>query len=71
MRQIEDRINDTVKVLLEDYENGRVIDEVKSFDHPDRDVVIDIIYSIRRIIFLARQLCKVFKKMFYRDHTNQ
>ncbi len=51
MKQIEDRINGIVKDLLCDYENGRVIDEVKSFDHPDKDVIVEILYSIRRIIF--------------------
>jgi len=51
MKQIEDRINGIVKNLLCDYENGRVIDEVKSFDHPDKDVIVEILYSIRRIIF--------------------
>ena len=37
MKMIEDRINGLVKTLLDDYESGRVIDEVKSFDHPDKE----------------------------------
>ena len=64
MKQIEDRINGIVKTLLGDYESGRVIDEVKSFDHPDRDVVVDIIYSIRKIIFPG-----YFRNKSYRVYT--
>lgn len=64
MKQIEDRINGIVKTLLGDYENGRVIDEVKSFDHPDKDVVVDIIYSIRKIIFPG-----YFRNKSYRVYT--
>ncbi|MCR4780405.1 MAG: serine acetyltransferase [Ruminiclostridium sp.] len=64
MRQIEDRINGIVKEMLSDFENGRVIDEVKSFDHPDKDVIVDIIYSLRRIIFPG-----YFRNKSYRVYT--
>ena len=64
MKQIEDRINGIVKTLLGDYESGRVIDEVKSFDHPDKDVVVDIINSIRKIIFPG-----YFRNKSYRVYT--
>ena len=64
MDRIEDRINGVVKDLLSDYENGRVIDEVKSFDHPDKEVIVDIIYSIRRIIFPG-----YFRNKSYRVYT--
>ncbi len=63
-QMIEDRINGLVKELLSDYENGRVIDEVKSFDHPDREVIIEIIYSIRRMIFPG-----YFRNRSYRVYT--
>ncbi len=64
MKQIEDRINGLVKEMLSDYENGRVIDEVKSFDHPDKEVIVEIIYSIRRIIFPG-----YFRNRSYRVYT--
>ena len=64
MDRIEDRINVVVRDLLSDYENGRVIDEVKSFDHPDKDVIVEIIYSIRRIIFPG-----YFRNKSYRVYT--
>ena len=64
MKQIEDRINGIVRTLLDDYDNNRVIDEVKSFDHPDREVVVEIIYSIRKIIFPG-----YFRNKSYRVYT--
>ena len=64
MKQIEDRINGVVKELLSDYENGRVIDEVKSFDHPDKDVIVEVIYSLRKIIFPG-----YFRNKSYRVYT--
>ena len=64
MKQIEDRINGIVRTLLDDYDNNRVIDEVKSFDHPDKEVVVEIIYSIRKIIFPG-----YFRNKSYRVYT--
>jgi len=64
MKQIEDRINGVVKDLLCDYGGGRVIDEVKSFDHPDKEVITDIIYSLRKIIFPG-----YFRNKSYRVYT--
>ena len=64
MKELETRINDTVRTLLNDYEQGRVIDEVKSFDHPDKDVVVEILYSIRKIIFPG-----YFRNKSYRVYT--
>ncbi len=64
MKQIEERINDLVRDMLSDYEGGRTIDEVKSFDHPDKEVVIDILFSLRRIIFPG-----YFRNRSYRVYT--
>lgn len=51
MHKLENNINDLMKALLNDYDKGRTIDEVKTFDHPDKEVIIEIIASLRRIIF--------------------
>ncbi len=48
---IEEKINILIKGLLNDYECGRTIDEVKTFDHPDNDVIIEIINSLKKILF--------------------
>lgn len=49
--EIEEKINKLIKKLMCDYECGRTIDEVKTFDHPDEEVVIEIIGSLRKILF--------------------
>ena len=36
---------------MEDYGRGRVIDQMDLFRRPDRDVIIDIIKKLRRIVF--------------------
>ena len=51
MHKLENNINELMKALLNDYDKGRTIDEVKTFDHPDKEVVIEILASLRRIIF--------------------
>ena len=51
MLPIEERIESVVDMILEDYHNGRDIDKVDFQRHPDKDVVIDIIGKLRRIVF--------------------
>ena len=51
MNNIEDNIGSIVNDLLEDYEEGKTIDEIKLFNHPDKEVIIDILASLRKIIF--------------------
>ncbi len=47
----ESQIAAVVDMLTEDYSKGRTIDEIKTFDYPDRAVVIDILEKLRMIIF--------------------
>ncbi len=47
----ESQIAAVVDMLTEDYSKGRTIDEIKTFDYPDRSVVIDILEKLRMIIF--------------------
>lgn len=51
METIEQRIEQVVDTILEDYQNGRDIDKMDLFRHPDKEVVIDIIGKLRRILF--------------------
>ena len=51
MGPIEERIEQVVDSILEDYGRGRVIDQMDLFRRPDRDVIIDIIKKLRRIVF--------------------
>jgi serine O-acetyltransferase len=51
MGPIEERIEQVVDSILDDYGRGRVIDQMDLFRRPDRDVIIDIIKKLRRIVF--------------------
>ena len=48
---IEQRIGQVVDSILEDYRSGRDIDKIEQFHRPDKDVIIDIIEKLRRIVF--------------------
>ena len=51
MQTFEERIEGIVDTIMEDYQGGRYIDKMESFRRPDRDVVVDIIEKLRRILF--------------------
>lgn len=49
--RLEGHITHLVDKIMTDYEQGRDIDAVKDFMHPDKDDIVKIIYQIRNIIF--------------------
>ena len=51
MNSIEESVNDIVGLLLDDYEKRRASEEIKIFNHPDREAIVDILTSLRKIIF--------------------
>ena len=51
MASIEQHIEQVVDSILEDYRHDRDIDRIELSRHPDKDVIIDIIEKLRRIIF--------------------
>ena len=51
MTPIEQQIENVVDSILQDYSNGRDIDKLELYRRPDKDVVIDIIDKLRRIVF--------------------
>ena len=51
MSAFEETIGGIVNELLEDYEAEKGSDEVKIFNHPDKEIIIDIRTSLRKIIF--------------------
>lgn len=51
METFEQKIEAVVDTILEDYRCGRDIDKMESFRRPDKDVVVDIIAKLRRIVF--------------------
>ena len=51
MDTVEKRIESAVDALLEDYRHGRDIDRMELFRHPDKDIIIDIVHKLHRIVF--------------------
>ena len=51
MTQFEQQIEGVVDSILADYRHGRDIDQMDIFRHPDKDVVVELIGKLRRIIF--------------------
>ena len=64
MAEIENRIHDLVDTLMYDYSKGRVIDEMKLFEHPDKETVVDILEKLRKIIYPG-----YFRNKAYRIYT--
>ena len=64
MHKLEKDINDLTKNILADFEGSRTIDEVKAYDHPDNEIIVNIIESLRRIIFPG-----YFRNKRYRVYT--
>ena len=64
MTPFETEIEGIVDSILEDYTHGRDIDRIDLNRHPDKDVVIDMIDKLRRIIFPG-----YFKEKTYRIYN--
>jgi len=64
MTPIEQQIENIVDTILADYANGRDIDRLEQLTHPDKDVIIDIISKLRRIVFPG-----YFKEKTYRIYN--
>jgi serine O-acetyltransferase len=64
MQKIEENINKLTKSILSDYQDNRTIDEIKTYDHPDNEDIVEIIEALRRIIFPG-----YFRNKNYRVYT--
>ena len=64
MHKIENEISKLTADILSDYEAGRDIDNINTFDQPKKDVIIKIINKLRNIIFPG-----FFKNGTYRIYT--
>ena len=51
MSDVQRQIENVVDTILEDYRGDRDIDRMEVFRQPDKDVIIDIIEKLRRIVF--------------------
>ncbi|MCM1062798.1 MAG: serine acetyltransferase [Eubacterium sp.] len=64
MHKLESEINELIGNILSDYELGRDIDNIISFDHPRKEIIIEIVEKLRNIIFPG-----YFKNRSYRIYT--
>ncbi len=51
IQNFEERIQQTLDEILNDYRNNRTIDKIKNFDLPDNAVLEEILHSLKKIIF--------------------
>lgn len=51
VHKLESRVSLITENILNDYENNRTVDEIKTFDHPDKESIIQIIEKLKKIIF--------------------
>lgn len=64
MNRLKNEIDGLLENILSDYEKGRDIDNINTFDHPQKEIVIDIVEKIRNIVFPG-----YFKNKTYRVYT--
>lgn len=64
MYKLENEVGRLTEMILSDYDRGRDIDNIHTFDHPDKEVIIEIVEKLRKIIFPG-----YFKNGTYRIYT--
>ena len=61
---IHDEIENIVSEILTDYRKDRDVDQIDVFSEPDRDMVIDIVKKLQRIVFPG-----YYRERSYRSYT--
>ena len=51
MHKLENEVTRLIEDIMSDYDSGRDIDTVNSFDHPNKEIIIEIVDKLRNIIF--------------------
>ncbi len=67
---IDSKINSLVEDLMEDYSGGKTIDEIKLFEHPEKEAVIDILEKLRKIIYPGYFRNKKYKVYTVRNNIS-
>ena len=63
-KDIQSRISDITQMLMDDYTKGRVIDEIKNFDYPDKRIIIEILEKLKMVIYPG-----YYRNSSYRTYT--
>ncbi|MDD6467802.1 MAG: serine acetyltransferase [Erysipelotrichaceae bacterium] len=66
MKPIEKRIETVVENILQDYSNKRDIDRMNAYRHPDKEIIIDVIKKLMRIVYPG-----YFKDQSYRIYNEK
>ena len=61
MTPIEDQIEGIVDGILADYRNGRAIDAMTQKFHPDKEIVVDMIGKLIRIVYPGSAIEKSYR----------
>ena len=64
MADIQSKITSLTGKLMDDYGKGRVIDEIKMFAYPDKNIIIDILEKLRIVIYPG-----YYRNRNYRTYT--
>lgn len=51
VQEMEQKIDRLVSLLIKDYQGGKVIDQIKTFEHPNRKKVVDILEKLQKIVY--------------------
>lgn len=57
----EERIENIVQLILEDYEDERIINKTDLYNQPDRNAIIDIVEKLLKILYPGYYSDKVYK----------
>ncbi len=59
--QLKDMMDELVHYVVEDYHNDRNIDKVNQIEQPDKEIIVDIIYKLLKIVYPGYYFDKSFK----------
>lgn len=65
---IIEKMGAIVEELLADYRQGRTIDKMDAFNQPNKDIIIQLIEELQRIVFLGYYKNKEYKIYTVRNH---
>ena len=68
METMEKKIELLVESILLDYQKGRDIDRIDHTSHPDKDVIVDMIGKLMRILYPGYSLDKTYR-MYHPRHN--
>lgn len=69
-KKMEDKIGALIDQLMEDYSEGKTIDEIKIFERPNRETVIEILEKLQRIVYPGYYKNKSFKIYTVRNNIS-